>query len=238
MHLGFDAAKLTKPLVEAVEQLVELGETRWHTGELVATTGGDLDLGEGLLEGLRERDVVVAAPLLADLIDLRLRRIDDRVDFALALAVSELDDPRPRFDELPQQGALGDDRRVVADVGRRRHRLDQVVEVCRAPHPLQRPPLGHLVGDGDRVDGLAAREQVDDRAIDDLVGWPIEVVGLQPLGRLGYGVLGQQHPPEHRLLGVHILRREPIDLGAVWGAIGTEVQLRDRHRTAASPHSP
>jgi hypothetical protein len=44
--------------------------------------------------------------------------------------------------------------------------LDQVVQIGLAADPLQRAALGHLIGNRDRIDGLAAREEIHDRVID------------------------------------------------------------------------
>ncbi|OPZ48662.1 MAG: hypothetical protein BWY91_03168 [bacterium ADurb.BinA028] len=95
-----------------------------------------------------------------------------------------------------------------------------------AADPRERPALGQLVGNRDRIGRLAAAIEVEDRLIDRLVGRSIEVDSAQHLDRVGDGVLGQQHRAQHRLLGVDILWRKPIIPRPVEG---TGKQLLDRH---------
>ena len=136
---------------------------------------GDLDLVDGGLDDVADGVVVLAAALVGDRVDLGLGGVDDVLDVAAALGVAELDDPRAGLDEAAQHGPLGDDLRVVAGVGRGRHRGDQLVQVGLAADPGQVAALGQLVGDGDRVGRLAAAVEVEDRVVDQLVRRPVEV---------------------------------------------------------------
>ena len=84
------------------------------------------------------------------------------------------------------------------------------VQVGLAADPLQVAALGQLVGDGDRVGRLAAAVEVEDRVVDQLVGGPVEVGAAQSLDAVGDRVLGQQHAAEDGLLGVDVLRGNPL----------------------------
>ena len=223
--------------VQAVGELVEVGETGRHTDHLAADAGGDLDLVDRRLEDVAEDVVVLAAALVGDLVHLGLGRVDDVVDVAAALGVAQLDDPRAGLDEPAQHRPLGDDLRVVAGVGRRRHRRDELVQVGLATDPGQVAALGQLVGDGDRVGRLAAPVEVEDRVVDRLVRRPVEVGAAQHLDGVGDGVLGQQHAAEDRPLGVDILWRKPV-VGAVAGSgVAAHVKLGDRHAAVLSKPS-
>ena len=60
---------------------------------------------------------------------------------------------------------------------------------------------------------LAPAEQVDDGLVDLLVLGQVEVAAPDHLGHVADGVFAEQHGPEHRLLGLHVLRRGAIGRG-------------------------
>ena len=66
------------------------------------------------------------------------------------------------------------------------------------------PP--QLVGHGDGVGGLTGRAERGDGVEDVTVRRLVEVLRLEGLGGDGDGVLGEQHRPEERLLGLKVLR--------------------------------
>ena len=103
------------------------------------------------------------------------------------------------------------------------------MEVGLPTDPGQVTALGQLVGDGDRVGGLPAAEEVEHGIEDQLVRRAVEVVRLDRLEVLGDRVLVEQHRAEHRLLGVEVLRRDPVVRRATGGPPERRVQLRDGH---------
>ena len=231
------------PRVQTIGQRVQIGETRWHTGRAAPGHGDRVDLVHGRLQQLLEDDVVLAGAPLGDVIDLRLRAIDDLVDLAAAdlplrAPVPELHDARAGLDQAPQDRLLGDDLRVVAGVCRGRHARDEGVQVHRAADPAQRSGPLQLRGHRDRVRGLAARVQIDDRVEDERVGRLVEVCGPQRLHHVGDRILGQQHAAQHRLLRIQILRRLPVERGALGGADRRALPalVDDRHPSASPWH--
>ena len=81
--------------------------------------------------------------------------------------------------------------------------------MCRYGAPPTRQQLAVPVefgGDSHRVGGLASTVEIQDHVIDVLVGGPVEVPGTQLFQHVGDRVLAQQHPTQHRLLGVEVLR--------------------------------
>ena len=80
------------------------------------------------------------------------------------------------------------------------------MQIRRATDALEQAPSVELGGDGDGVGRLAAPVEVQDGVVDALVRGPVEIAGPQPLEDVGDGVLREQHPAEHRLLGGHVLR--------------------------------
>jgi hypothetical protein len=67
-----------------------------------------------------------------------------------------------------------------------------------------------VLGDGDRVDRVAARVQLQDRVEHRPVRRAVEVLAVQQLEDLGDRVLGQQHRAEDRLLGLDVVGRDPL----------------------------
>jgi hypothetical protein len=168
------------------------------------------------------------------IVDLGLGAVDHLVDVAAlpgGRAVAELDDPGAGLDQPAQGGPLGDDLRVEPGVGGGRHRRDQRVQVGRAADAHELPGAGQLGRNRDRVGRLAAPVEVEDRVVDDLVGRPVEVAGPQHLDHVGDRVLGQQHAAEHRLLGLHVLRWLPVEVGRP--GTGRPDLVRDRHRATS-----
>jgi hypothetical protein len=192
--------------VQPVGQLVEVGEAGRHPDHLAAAGADGLDLVERALHDRRQREVVLRRPLVGDAVDLGLGRVDDVVGVAVA-RVAELHDLGAGLDQAAQDRGLAHDARVVAGVGRRRHRLQEGVEVRRAAHPAHLAALDQLGRHGDRVGRLAAAVEVEDRLVDQLVRRPVEVWPAQHLDDVGDRVLGQQHAAQHGLLGGEVLRR-------------------------------
>jgi hypothetical protein len=129
---------------------------------------------------------------------------------------------------------------VVPGVGRRRHRLDQLVQVRLPPDPGQVTALPQLIGDGDRIGRLATTEEVEDGIKDQLVRRAVEVVRLHGLEAVGDRVLVEQHRPEHRLLGVEVLRGKSVvggpSEGAPYDAFNSAMDTAHLFRTSPDDH--
>ena len=195
--------------VEAVGQVVEVGEAGRHAVEAGLAVADLLDLVEDAAHDVAQRRVVLGGATVGDLVDLGLGAVDDVVDLALA-GVAEGGDPGAGLDEAAEHGLVAHDLGVVAGVGRDRHVGRERVEVGGAADALQLTALDQLGGHGDRVGGLAATVEVDDRVVDHLVGGAVVVDALEGLDDVGDGVLGQQHRAEHALLGGVVLRRRAV----------------------------
>lgn len=198
------------PRVQAVRERVEVGEPRGHAGHLSAARPDRLDLVEGALHDVAERQVVLTGALLGDRVDLGLRAVDDLVDVVVG-RVSHLRDARARLDQPAQHRALVHDLGVVRRIGRRGHRLDEVVQVGGPADLVDLAALGQLGGNGDGVGRLTLGVDVEDGRVDGLVGRLVEVVALEDLDHVGDGVLGQQHAAQNGLLGLEVLRRHPLE---------------------------
>ena len=201
-----------------------------HAGHLAVAAARALDLVDGRVDRLDERDVVLALDSAGDAVDLGLRVVDEVGDLALA-GVAHLHDARAGLDEAAQHRLLGDDRRVVAGVGRGRDEPGERVQVLGAAAALQLPGLGELVGDGDDVGRLAVRVEREDRVEDDLVLRDVEVHAAHGLDDVGHRILAQEHAAEGALLGEQIVRRRALTRPGFGGRtrVAGQSQVGDRH---------
>ena len=200
--------------VQAVGDVVEVGEAGGHAEGHPTARGDGVDLVHRRLEDVLEGHVVLGDAAVGDLVDGGLGAVDDVVGVrALGPVVAELHDARARLDEASQDRAVGDDLGVVAGVGGRGHRGDEGVQVRRPADAQELAPALELGGDGDGVGGLPAAVEVQHALVDRLVGRTVEVVGLEHLDDVGDGVLAEQDRAEHRLFGGEVLGRLPVELG-------------------------
>ena len=124
------------------------------------------------------------------------------------------------LDERAEGRRLLDDLRVVVDVRRRRNERRELGDARAAADLLELAPLLELVRERDRVDRLALRPEREHRAVDRPVRAPVEVGGVEDLGDGADRRLGEQHRPEHRLLGLEVLRRHEGRRRCMRGAHG------------------
>ena len=195
--------------VETVGQVVEVGEAGGHAVEAGLAVADHLDLVEDAAHDVAQRRIVLGGPTVGDLVDLGLGAVDHVVDLALA-GVAQLSDARAGLDQPAQHRLVAHDLGVVAGVGRDRHVGREGVEVGGATDALELAALGQLGRHRDRVGGLAATVEVDDRVVDDLVGGTVVVDALERLHHVGDRVLGEQHRAEHALLRGVVLRRRAV----------------------------
>ncbi len=194
--------------MQAVGQLVEFGEPGRHPARQTAVGGDGVDLVHRRLQQVFQRDEVLRHSSLGDLIHLGLRAVDDLGDVgAVRTGVAVLHDPGAGLHQSSQQRLLRDDAGVVAGVGGGRHGRDQGVQIGRSTDPAQQPAAVQFRGDRHRVGGLAPPVEIQDRVVDVLVGWTVEVTRPDALQDVGDRILAQQHSAQHRLLGRQILWR-------------------------------
>ena len=107
-------------------------------------------------------------------------------------------------------GLLLDDAGVVVDVGRARDPVGQSGDVGGTADVVERSGPTQLVLDGDEIDGLAPLVEADHRVEHALVRVPVEVVGVDELGRDVEGVVVDQDGPEHALLRLEVVGERPL----------------------------
>ena len=131
-----------------------------------------------------------------------------------ALALERLGDDRRRdLDQPAKNRLLANDLRVILDVRRRRHGVDEEADVVLAARRIELAATAELFGERQRIDDAAALGDRHHRAEDPAMALGVEHRVVDVLDRAEHRVLVDQHRGQHRLLGVLRVRRTPI---AVW----------------------
>ena len=192
-----------KPFVKRVK----VSKPSRDAGKPAAAMTARLDLVHRRLQKRLEDAVVLGLAALGDVIDRCLCAVDDVVDLIADAGIAKLHDAGAGLDQPPQDRTLGDDLRVVAGVGRGRHRRDQRVQVRRTADSGDLAALGQLRRDRHRIGGLATAVEVEDDVEDGLVRGAVEVAAVQRLDDISDRIFAQHHAAEHGLLSVDVLRR-------------------------------
>ena len=141
--------------MEAVGEVVEIGEAGGHAGHLAAAGMDGLDLVQRGFHEDRQRLVVLAGLAFGDGVHLGLGAIHQIRGVAFA-GVAHLGDLDRGFDEATQDGLVLDDGGVVARVRGHGDRCQEVVQVRVAADAGDLASLDEFLGHGDGVGGLAA----------------------------------------------------------------------------------
>ena len=195
--------------LEAAGLVVEIAEARWRPGDVRGTAGEGLELVDLVVEDLADLPEVDGTLLVGDLEEEALGLLDHLRGLAVALGHRGLDLLRRRV-EAAHQRVLLDDLRVVPGAARRRHLGRQAGDHIPAADLLQLAVLGEGLGDGQDVDGVGVLVEADDCLVDRAVAVAIEVLGVEAdveQHRLDRR-LRDHHRPEHRFLGLKVLRRD------------------------------
>ena len=166
----------------------------------------------------REQAEVARLLFVGDVEEQLLGPLGELARFAVALVDPALD-LLAGAEQPPQQRVLLDDLGVVLGVAGGRHLRRQLGDVVLAARLLDLVALDQRLGDAELVDRLRGRVEVVDAAEDRRVLVEVEVVGVQLhlVDHPGQRRLGDQHRPQHRFLGLDVLRRD-VGCGRV-GAI-------------------
>ena len=212
--------------MEPAGELIELDEVGGHSGQrpVLAVLGG-LDLKVGLPQELGDGDIVLLLPLvMGHRVDLGLGQRDELSDVAGVGGVPQLGDTGAGLDQAAHERLVLDDAGVVAGVGGGGDGGHEGGQVGGAADALELAALGELVGDDERVGGLGAVVDLDDRVEDRLVGRAVELRTTQDVDDVGDGLLAQEHAAQRGHLGLKVLRRETVEggtIGADASAVGT-----------------
>ena len=195
--------------LEARRQLVEIVEAARDAGDRLAAALQRFDALHRRPEQLLDAREAVARLLLADLEDLRLGFVEQLGRGARAL--ERLGDDRRRdLDQPAEDRLLANDLRVVLDVRRRRHGVDEEADVVLAARRLELAAPLQLVGERQRIDDAAALGDRHHRAEDPAMPLGVEHRVVDVFDRAEHRVLVDQHRRQHRLLGVLRVWRTPV----------------------------
>jgi len=118
-------------------------------------------------------------------------------------------DLRADADQPAQQCHLAHDVGVAPRVRDDGHGLRQREDRGPTADLRERPALIEPIADRHLIDRFGLLVQVEHGREDLAVPAAVEILGLEHLGGLGHARLREQHRPQHGLLGVKVLRREP-----------------------------
>ena len=195
--------------LETRRQLIHVLESARHTGDGLATALERFDALHRRPEELLDAGEPFLAALLRDLEDLVLGVVEQLG--RLQAAFERLgNDRRRHFDEAAEECLLADDARVILDVRRRRHGVDEEADVVLAARRVELTAPLELIRKRERIDDLAALGKGGHRAIDAAVPLAVEHSVVDGLDDARDGVRVHEHGREHRLLGVLRVRRPPI----------------------------
>ena len=121
-----------------------------------------------------------------------------------------MDDASARLDEAAQDRLLADDTPVIPAVGCCRDHRDERVKVGCAADTGDIAVLGKLGRDSDCVGRLALAVQIQNGAVDGLMGGAVKVTLTHHLDNVGDRIFAQKHRSDDRLLSRNIVRGRPI----------------------------
>ena len=123
------------------------------------------------------------------------------------------DDRRRHLDQPAENRFLAHDLRVILDVRRGRHGVDEKADVVLAARRVELTATTELLGERQRIDDTAALRDQHHRAENPPVTLGVKHRVVDVLDRAEHRFLVDQHRGNHRLLGVLGVRRAPV---AVW----------------------
>ena len=195
--------------LEARRHLVEIVEAARDAGDRLAAALQRFDALHRRPEQLLDAREAVLRLLLRDLEDSRLGFVEQLLR-GRASVEGFGDDRRRHFDEAAKNRLLANDARVILDVRRGRHRVDEKADVVLAARALELAAAAQLVGERERIDDAALLGDADHRAEEPAMPLGVEHRVVEMLDRAEHRVLVDQHRRQHRLLGVLRVRRTPI----------------------------
>ena len=129
-------------------------------------------------------------------------------------------------DQVPEGRLLLDDPRVVLDVGRARHAVDERGDVGRAADLVELAGPPELFLQRDQIDGVAALGELDHLVEDAAVGVAEEIVGVDDLGGEVERVVVQQDRAEDGALRFEVVRQRAFGDGGSGMGVARESECK------------
>ena len=205
------AATMTRSLFwKPVVRAVQVRKAGSYPADLAAMGVQIVEPVVGLVEEVLELAEAGRDPPVADLEELTFGAVDRLLDLRRVL-IADAGDLAGRSDQVPKDRLALDDPGVLDGMDRGRRLGGQARQERPTTDRLQvAGPLEDL-RDGDDVDRFAALEQVEDGAVDEAVGLPVEILWAEELRDLDDRVAVDQDRAEHGLLGLQALGRKAVD---------------------------
>ena len=166
------------------------------------------------LRQVAQRDEAVADLVVGDREDGVLGLVEDDVGLLLGL-VGGRENLVGREDQAAERRLLLDDPRVVLDVGRARHAVDERGDVGRPADFVELAGAPELFLQRDEIDRVAALGELDHLVEDAPVRVAEEIARVDDLGGEVEGVVVQQDGAEHGAFGFEIVRKRAFGDGGV-----------------------
>ena len=192
--------------LQARRHLVEVGEAGRHAGDELLVRVQLLDRLEARLREVAQRDEAVANLVVRDREDRMLGLVEDEVRVLRAL-VGRRDDLVRGGDQAPQRRLLLDDPRVVVDVGRARHAVDERGDVGRAAHFLELARATQFLLERHQIDRVAPLGELDHLVEDAAVRVAEEIRRVDHFGGEVERVVVQENRAENGPFGFQIVRK-------------------------------
>ena len=196
---GLQAARLAIDVVEAGR----------HAGDEGLVLEQLLDLREALADQRAHRHEAGLDAVFGDREDRALGLVEDQVGFLIGF-VGGAEDLVRREDQVAERRLLLDDLRVVLDVGRARHAVDERRDVGRAAHFLEVAGALELLLERDEIDRLAALRQIEHAIEDAAMRVAKERLRIDHRRRDVEGVVVDQDRAEHRSLRFEVVRKRAL----------------------------
>src|SRR3989441_12858452 len=165
-----------------------------------------LDVLEGVLEDLADRQGAAFEPALGQPEDLPLGVVDECLHVLLGLE-RLTDDLRRGLDELAKDGHVAHDAGVCREVGGDRGVLDEESERPGTADGFQRAITPEVLAQCDEIDGLAAVEQALHRCVDRSVRVGVEVGRPEQLDDAGQSLTAfEQNSAEDGSFRIEVVR--------------------------------
>ena len=194
--------------LQPVQFLIKIEVARRDAGDRIASLVEHLQTVEVEAEQITQRRHRVCGATLRHVEHHCLGTVDGG-SHVVRQPVADLGNLASDTDETTQKGVFLHDAGVVTGIRRGRRASQQTDERARTSDHVDQTGAPKLVGDGDGIGRLALCIQAEDGIEDMPVCRPVEVGGGTHLCRDGDRLTAEQHGAKERLLGLHVVRKQP-----------------------------
>ena len=190
---------------QAGKLCVQIGKTGGNAHVFFPVLAGQILQGiVDVQNGTADVAQLAGIPAAAQLVQLLFGTFQSQVGVGALLGLA--DQRLAHLDQLPHAVLLLDDAGILLHVGDGRHRFGQLGQIDLGLLGAgKNARVIHRVQHGDHVDGQTGGEKPGHLGVDAGVVVGIEHLGPQAAGELTEQPRLQQHRPQHRLLGLHVV---------------------------------